>query len=127
MFQTGGQFLILPTNDLEIIPRVERALIQNGFRVLQTFLLRGSANPEFKQAPDNFSMLVVQMAIFLVYGKLPEPITLVIQVDRWRTKLSLLRTYNSATDRYLENKIIKTLISPAYGIFQNDDSQLTGN
>ena len=45
MFQTENQFLILPKNDLEIIPQVERALIQNGFRVMQTFQWHGQTIP----------------------------------------------------------------------------------
>lgn len=127
MFQTEDQFLILPINDPEIIYRVERALIQNGFRVMQTFQLRGSSDPEFKRDPDNASMLVFQITILLVFGRMPDPITLVIQIDRNLTKLSVVKTFNTTSFRYLENKIIKTLISTTCGIIQTDDSQLSGD
>ncbi len=127
MFQTEDQFLILPINDPEIICRVERALIQNGFRVMQTFQLRASSSPEFKRDPDNASILALQITILLVFGRMPDPITLVIQVNQNMTKLSLVKTFNTTSFRYLENKIIKTLISPTCGIIQIDDSNLSGD
>lgn len=121
MFQQEDRFLILPTNDLEIVARIEEALTQNGLRVLRTFQLRASSEPDFKRNPDNLSRLVCQMAILLVFGRMSCPVTVVIQIDRNRTTLSIARAINTSANRYLENKIIKTLTQPTNSFFQVQD------
>lgn len=122
MFRSANEFLILPTMNPELPHQVESLLTQAGLQVMRTFQYPAAAESTLDLL--NPACIVSQLVILLVYGKSESPLTLTIQIDQRLAVFSLTKQIHAPTNRYLETKIIQTLLRPQNGLALVDELPL---
>lgn len=115
MFTSENQFLVLPINDPGTIARIEKVLSQIRCRVIRTFDLRAAIGTKFDHEVKEVSQLFNQLAIFFIYSKTSQPVTLVIRINQKMTTLAIVRATDKYTNHHLEYIIMKTLTKPENG------------
>lgn len=112
MFTSEKQFLILPTNDPEIITRIEKVLSQTKFRVIRTFDLKAAMLSKFNHDVRELSLLFNQLAILIIYSKTSQPVTLAIRINQKMTTIAIVKATEKNTNHHLEHVIMKALTKP---------------
>ncbi len=104
-------FLSVPDPCEDTADRLQRRLRQNGFRALQTFDLQ-DVRLELDDCPcphHGTADCDCQMIVVLVYGKTPEPATLILHGHDGQTWISLAEQPEQTTDSNLVKAVRSAL------------------
>lgn len=106
-------FLSVPHPCEETADRLQRRLLQDGFRALQTFDLH-DARLALDDCPcphHGTAECDCQMVVVLIYGKTREPATLILHGHDGQTWISLAEQPEQTTDASLVRAIERALTS----------------
>ena len=104
-------FLSVPDPCEETADRLQRRLVQDGFRALQTFDLQ-DARLGLDDCPcphHGTTECDCQMIVVLVYGNKPEPATLILHGHDGQTWISLAEQAEQTTDSNLVRAVRSAL------------------
>ena len=106
-------FLSVPHPCEETADQLQRLLLQDGFRALQTFDLH-DVRPALEDCPcphHGTAECDCQMVVLLIYGKTPEPATLILHGHDGQTWISLAERPDQKTDAGLVKAVQRALVA----------------